>query len=274
MIRRTLLFGAPLLAVAVLLLTPAASQAQRRGWGGGYYGGYRGGWNGYYGGWDGYRGYYGGSGYYPNYYGWSGYSYPSYSYYSYPSNSYYGSGYYPSSGYYSSGYYPTNASMPYYSTYLIDNNQPRASGYQSFYPSDSSSNQNVAFVRLAVPPDAEVWFDGQQNQKTQQGGSDRLYVTPPLEPNKDYYYEVRAKFMENGQPVDRTKRVNVHAGDRADVSFMGGDNSTTTEPRTETPTKAPAAETPTKPPAEKPTRPKSTETKEPTETPAAPPKNP
>jgi len=209
MIRRFFLYGGPLLAVAGLLLTPAPSQAQRFG------GGYRGGYGGYYGGYGGYYqpGYsYGWGGYNPSYgYGWGSY-YPGYSYspgttYSYPTTSYY----YPRST-----YYPSSASYPYYSTNMITDNPASTSTSQSFYPPQENANEQVAHVRVEVPANAEVFFEG---QKTQQGGSDRLFVTPPLQKEKTFYYEVKARWMDNGKEVERTQRVNVHAGDNAVVNF-------------------------------------------------------
>jgi len=250
MVRRLFLWGAPVLTVAALLLAPSASQAQYRGgWGGGRsggWGGYNGGWGGYNSGWGGgWRGGWGGNyggwgGYNPSYsYGWGGYNYPSYSSYYYPSSSYYSSGYYYPS--YSSGYYsyPSYTTGAYYTS-----GTPSSSGYQSFYPSEGTDN-NRAFVRVEVPANAEIWFEGKETKKTEQGGPDRLFVTPPLENNnKEYYYEVRARWMENGQEVDRTKRVDVRPGGQSFLSFMGNadDTSRTTNQRTTEP--QPPATTP------------------------------
>jgi uncharacterized protein (TIGR03000 family) len=217
MIRRFFLYGGPLLAVAGLLLTPAPGQAQRFG------GGYRGGYGGYYGGYGGYGGSYypgysygWGGAYTPNYsYGWGGYA-PGYSYYpgttySYPTTSYY----YPRST-----YYPSSAYYPYYGTNLITDNPASTSTSQSFYPPQENANEQVAYVRVEVPQDADVIFEGQRTEKTQQGGSDRLFVTPPLQKDRNYYYDVKARWMDNGKEVERTRRVNVHAGDNAVVNFM------------------------------------------------------
>jgi uncharacterized protein (TIGR03000 family) len=82
----------------------------------------------------------------------------------------------------------------------------------------TNPNGNQSYVRLQVPADAEVWFDG---QKTQSTGPDRLYVTPPLDRSKSYSYEVKARWMENGQPVERTRTVNIQAGTETRESFLG-----------------------------------------------------
>jgi len=220
MLRRTVLLGTPVLALALILLTPAASQAQHRGGGGGYHGGgggyHSGGYGGYHGGYGGYHSGYGGnagwhSGYYPSYsYGWNNY-YPRYSYgwsgYS-PSYSY-GNYYYPSEDY--STYYPNYYSGDTYSA------APQTNTYQSFYPANTTQNDNRAYIRVQVPENAEVFFDG---AKTQQRGSDRLFMTPALQSGSSYTYELKARWNENGQPVERTRTVRVQAGEEKAVNLM------------------------------------------------------
>jgi uncharacterized protein (TIGR03000 family) len=194
MIRQALRFGVPALATAALLALPTLSKAQMMtvpgnmsgGRGGGFYGG-----NSWGGGWGGYN----------NNRGWSGY---------------YNPGYYSSNpGYYNQGYY----NQGYYSNYPSNNNnysqQPSYGGYQSFYPSNPNANQS-AYVRLRVPADAEVWFEG---QKTQQTGTDRLYVSPPLDRNRNYVYDVKVRWTENGQQVERDRKLTVQGGTQADASF-------------------------------------------------------
>ncbi len=209
MMRRTLMLGTPVLALALLFFTPAVSQAQRHGgFHGGYHGGYYGGYHsGYYGhnNWYGHNGYRGGYGYYPGFvYGWGGYSYPYYSsYYSYPSYNYYSSDWNNYPYYYSDGTYTA---------------APQMSGYQSFYPSDTTQrNPNMAYIRVRVPADAEVFFDG---QRVQQSGTDRLFVSPQLERGYKYTYEVKARWTQNGQQVERTRTVSVRPGEETTVDFM------------------------------------------------------
>lgn len=183
--RRNVLVVALALAVVGVLITAQPSQAQR--WRGG-------GWDGggvYYGrGWDG--GYYGRSwdGMYR-----TGYYYPSYSSYYYPSTYYYTT--YDNTGYMTPGYM----------------NEPT-------YPvatEDDVQNPNAIFVRLNVPQDARVWFD---NYETQQGGTDRLFCSPPVQAGKDFVYHIKAQWMENGKAVVRAKDVTVHAGDTVNVDMM------------------------------------------------------
>jgi len=168
--------------------------AQRRGGGGGRGGGGRGGWSGSRG-WGGvsigvgYPGFYGGygSGYGDGYYG----------------GRYYGGRYYDSGYYYPSDYTYSDA-YTYPSTIQ-----------QSYYP---PSNQQSANVMVMLPnPTAQVWFNG---APTSQQGMQRTFFTPPLEPG-NYSYTVKARWMENGQQVERDRTVSVQPGQTVNVDFRG-----------------------------------------------------
>ena len=191
------------LASALVLLTPGESHAQRRGFarggigiGGGYgYGNY----GGLYG-----RGF--------------GYGYPGIGYGGYGLGyNHYGLGYGSYGSYYSPSYYSYSPSY-YGSDYAYN---PQTYGYQSFYPQDSNYGAQPAYgnrgmVTVMVPADTEVWFDGTE---TQQRGPVRTFVTPPLEPNRTYTYQVRVKGTVNGQPLDQTRPLQVQAGRTATVDF-------------------------------------------------------
>jgi uncharacterized protein (TIGR03000 family) len=203
------ILGAPLLTAAALLLSTSSALARGHGGGhaghggGGHGGAWGGGWHG--GGW--------GGGYYHR--GWGGYPglwWGSYGYY--PYSNYYYSDYWP--GYYTSDYQPD-----YYYT------SPE-SGYQSFYPSDLGNNQqNVARINVQVPANAEIFVDG---VKTSQTGPFREFVSPALKPGSNYTYEIRAKWTQSGQTMDRTKTVPIHAGDVANVNFMQAAASNAQQP--------------------------------------------
>jgi uncharacterized protein (TIGR03067 family)/uncharacterized protein (TIGR03000 family) len=78
-------------------------------------------------------------------------------------------------------------------------------------------------VEVLAPPDAEIWFF---DQPTQQRGPDRFYISPPIEPNHNYYYEVKARWMQNGTPVERSKKVDVQPGQQVRVDFMNDQGNT------------------------------------------------
>jgi uncharacterized protein (TIGR03000 family) len=189
-----------LLSGAGFLLTPGSAEAQRGGVrvrtpnfslnvgnSRGYYD------RGYY---D--RGYYGRGydrGYYGNYY--APYRYAPYRYSSSP-------------------YYYSYPRSTYYDSYPTYSYQYSPSSYQSNYPATTSRDTSV-LVKVHVPdPNAEIWFEG---SKTSQHGTVREFQSPPLDPGRQYTYTVRARWMENGREVDRSRAVQVQGGQQVHVDF-------------------------------------------------------
>ncbi len=76
----------------------------------------------------------------------------------------------------------------------------------------------TAEIDVHLPPDATLWFDG---KRTGQRGEYREFVSPPLKPGERYYYVVRARWTEDGRPVERTRKVHVRAGEQVWVDFQG-----------------------------------------------------
>jgi len=155
--------------------------------------------------------------------GWGGWGYPGYY------GGYWNPGYYGNYGYGYPDYYGTNA----YVTPAIYADVPQ--GYQASYPpvaiqgaySPAPPDQgnaeappadpNVAVFVVRVPdPNAEVWF---QDQKTQQQGTVREYETEALDPNKSYTFKLRARWMQNGRPVEATREIQARPGQIANVVF-------------------------------------------------------
>jgi uncharacterized protein (TIGR03000 family) len=192
------------------------------GWHGGYYGGEHHGWDGgwHHGSfWWGYP-FYGGLGlgfYRPYYYG--GASWP-----------YYYGGSWPYYGWNTGSYlydYPS-ANIYTYPSAEMATAEPPLTGYNSLYPPDTSSTEATpatAEVDVRVPANAEVFFNGQQMTQT---GSLREFVTPSLDPNRNYSYVVQAHWNQNGREVTRTQNVPIHAGDHVTVSFLNTQASTPT----------------------------------------------
>jgi len=164
------------------------------GWGGGGWGG--GGWGGGYG----YGGY--GYGYYP--YGGFGRGYP----------------YYGSRGYYD--YYPYDYGYNYAPDYSVPSYSQAAPAPRVNIP------ENAALIDVRVPDGAQVWIDGQQTKQT---GPMRELVTPALDPGQEFSYDIRARWTENGQEVDRHRKVTFHAGDRLMVNLMAPQGSPSAEAR-------------------------------------------
>jgi len=222
MMRKLLVIG--VLALTMLVASSSDAFAQRRG-GGGRGGNWNGGGRGSWGGnnWGGRgTGVYiggGGIGVYGNGYGVTlgGYGRPYYGSY--------GSSYYSSPYYYSSpSYY--EPSYTYESTPIVQG--PATDVRQSYYSEPSYSQQAATMVVLLPRPDATVLFD---NAPTSQQGTERTFVSPPLVSGGTYTYSIRARWMENGQPVERERRVNVQPGQTINVDFRGPAGETLQAPR-------------------------------------------
>jgi uncharacterized protein (TIGR03000 family) len=223
------------LATAAVLWTVEPVRAQHRG--GGHGGGHGGaafhggrGWGGHgggsyhHGGWG--RGSYGGGvyfglgsgGWWPGSYGWGGYPYSYYSPYVYYDGGWaapydtWGYGTYAYT-YPAPEYYYGQASQPVISNYYSPDTVTSAGS--SSAPVNQSSS--AAIINVHVPANAQLWFDETPTRRT---GTDRQFITPPLEPGRDYSYEVRARWRENGRDVEQNRTVAVHAGDRVTVDLM------------------------------------------------------
>jgi uncharacterized protein (TIGR03000 family) len=114
-----------------------------------------------------------------------------------------------------SGYRPRSSpSTPVSSpvrTYYISPRIPYSFPYSQ--PPDTSSRRRnrVARVTVKVPTDAEVWIN---HHKTHSGKQIRKYKSRPLQPRRKYTYQIRARWLENGQEVVQERKVSVHAGTR------------------------------------------------------------
>jgi uncharacterized protein (TIGR03000 family) len=86
------------------------------------------------------------------------------------------------------------------------------------YPPDTEGMRSPAvLLEVRVPADAEIWIEG---AKTMQRGVVRQFISPPLEPDRDFTYEIKAIWWVNGQERTETRNVNVRAGNvvRVDLS--------------------------------------------------------
>jgi uncharacterized protein (TIGR03000 family) len=71
-------------------------------------------------------------------------------------------------------------------------------------------------LKFRVPEGAQVWLGGVQTQQT---GSLRHYVTPPLTPGQEYTYEARVTWKEQGKEMVQLQTFRLHAGDHVSASF-------------------------------------------------------
>jgi uncharacterized protein (TIGR03000 family) len=95
---------------------------------------------------------------------------------------------------------------------------PQSTYTSAFYAaSQASIPANAALVDVRIPKDAELWFSG---EKTSQKGMDREFVTPELKKDRNHFYTLKARWMENGQMVEQSRRIQVTPGERVAVDFV------------------------------------------------------
>jgi uncharacterized protein (TIGR03000 family) len=82
--------------------------------------------------------------------------------------------------------------------------------------SSTTGQPGQAGIRILVPADAEVFFDG---EPTTQKGSERLFITPPLRAGKKYNYDVLARWKDKGKTVEQTRKVEVTGGTNVRIDF-------------------------------------------------------
>jgi uncharacterized protein (TIGR03000 family) len=227
------------LAAAALLLASGVASAQRGGGGhgggghggGGHGGGHAGGGFSHAGG-GGYHGYAGGyhHGYPGGYYH---HGYPGSYYHHHHDHDHFfgfygfGLGFYPWFGddYYGYprrfyDYFPEYA-VGSYAAYRVP-----GADHQAYYPqgaeealaeSSFTPDPNAVMIGVRVPPDAEIWVNG---DKTQMSGRFREFMSPPLDPNKNYTYDLQAQWTQNGQVVSQERKIAVRAGQHVGVDFL------------------------------------------------------
>jgi uncharacterized protein (TIGR03000 family) len=78
-------------------------------------------------------------------------------------------------------------------------------------------HDNTCLLNLNVPADAQIFFG--KTPAEGQTGSRRQFRSPQLEPGETYQYQLRARWMQNGQWVEKTRAVEVHANDVVNVDF-------------------------------------------------------
>jgi uncharacterized protein (TIGR03000 family) len=84
----------------------------------------------------------------------------------------------------------------------------------NIYPAAIESKS--ATIDVHVPRGAQVTFDG---SPTHQTGTDRRFVSPPLDQGHMYSYRISARWLSNGQERTETRNVRVRAGQTVDVDF-------------------------------------------------------
>jgi len=111
----------------------------------------------------------------------------------------------------------------YYNDYATYNasagtTQPAADTEQgvrrSFYTAPGTPGSLRAmpvYIDVVVPPSAEITFDG---KKTAQTGPSRSFFSLPLTPGQTFTYEIKAMWVEDGQPKTSSRKLDVRSGER------------------------------------------------------------
>lgn len=68
-------------------------------------------------------------------------------------------------------------------------------------PAGSVEEEAPAQITIFVPPDAEIFFNG---QPTVQKGGERLFISPALPVGKKAYYTVLARWKQGDKTVEQT----------------------------------------------------------------------
>ena len=92
---------------------------------------------------------------------------------------------------------------------------------QSYYytPAQASPVNYTVALNLTVPVDAKIWIEG---SPTAVGGSQRQFVSPPIQPGHDYTYHVQVSWTQDGREVTSKREIPVHAGDVINLIFPAG----------------------------------------------------
>ena len=103
-------------------------------------------------------------------------------------------------------------------------------GSQSYYygyyhaPSQASPANDTVTINVTVPADdAKISFDGSM---TVQRGKQRQFVSPPLQPGREYTYDIRVNWKQDSREVTRNRQITIHSGDVVNLTFPERDVAT------------------------------------------------
>jgi uncharacterized protein (TIGR03000 family) len=91
-------------------------------------------------------------------------------------------------------------------------------------PAGLRLNENRATLIVTLPADARLSINGWSMQSA---SGTRRFVTPMLDPNSDYYYDMTA---DMGQGQIQTQRIRFRAGQEVPVTFNGNGNTSPNAP--------------------------------------------
>jgi len=128
-----------------------------------------------------------------------------------------GIGLYPAYGY-SYGYsYPRYSVAPAYYAPVVDPGASAIITRQSYsFSPQPPAPDNKAHIHVILPADAALWFEGAATTKT---GLERDFVSPELDQDRTYTYELKARWMQGGVPVEKVLQVKVRRNTTSIADF-------------------------------------------------------
>jgi uncharacterized protein (TIGR03000 family) len=91
-------------------------------------------------------------------------------------------------------------------------------------PPAPATNTNTAKLSLQVPVNAEVYLN---DKKTEETGTLRVYESPQLTGGKQYKFDVRIVWTENGKQVEEKRQLTMSANESRTLIFLAAPTETT-----------------------------------------------
>jgi uncharacterized protein (TIGR03000 family) len=91
---------------------------------------------------------------------------------------------------------------------------PNRPGDGSGLPRQEGRLPAPATIVVSLPAEAKLFVDGVPTQST---SNVRTFVSPPIEPNKDFQYTLKAELPKDGRTQTATREVTVRAGQETNV---------------------------------------------------------
>jgi uncharacterized protein (TIGR03000 family) len=79
-----------------------------------------------------------------------------------------------------------------------------------------AARRSAVLLTILVPAGAKLYIEDQPTQLT---GTLRQFISPKLEPDKEYIYTLKADVENDGQKISGKEELRVKAGDHATVEF-------------------------------------------------------
>jgi uncharacterized protein (TIGR03000 family) len=83
-------------------------------------------------------------------------------------------------------------------------------------PPQEASGPAPASILVRLPADAKLTIDDNPTQST---SGERRFVSPPLQPGKEFRYVLKASIVRGGETITATQNVMVRAGKESEVTL-------------------------------------------------------